>query len=263
VQGECRGRVALVTGAGSSTGIGFATAAALGREEAAVAITATTERIHERAGELEAQGITAGGFAHDLMDPEAASALVTAVAERLGPIDVVVNNAGMVQTGVPVRDAWFVETDREAWEEEVARTLTTAVAVTRAVLPGMIERGYGRIVNVTSVTGPLVANPGMAPYAAAKAGLEGLTRALAVEVARHGITVNAVAPGWIHTSSSTAEEDGAGTHTPTGRSGRPEEVAEVIAFLASDRASYITGQSIVVDGGNVVQEYKGPPENWY
>ena len=93
--------------------------------------------------------------------------------------------------------------------------------------------------------------------------MEGMTRALAIEVARRGITVNAVAPGWIHTGSSTDDEDMAGTHTPIGRSGTPIEVAEVIAFLASERASYVTGQSFVVDGGNVIQEFKGPPDRWY
>jgi 3-oxoacyl-[acyl-carrier protein] reductase len=253
----------LVTGAGSPTGIGFAAAAVLGREEAAVALTSTTDRIHERVAELEARGITAAGFVTDLMRADAAPNLVAAVRERFGVIDILVNNAGMAQTGVPLRDARVADMDREAWDEEVARTLTTAFAVTRAALPGMVERGSGRIVTVSSVTGPLVSNPESAAYSAAKAGLEGLTRALAIEVGRHGITVNAVAPGWIHTGSSTAEEDEAGTHTPIGRSGTPLEVAEAIAFLASDRASYITGQSIVVDGGNVIQEYKGPPERWY
>jgi 3-oxoacyl-[acyl-carrier protein] reductase len=263
VQGECRRRVALVTGAGGPTGIGFATAVALGREGAAVAVTSTTARIHQRAAELEERGVRAAGFVADLMDPDAAPALVAGAAGRLGPIDILVNNAGMAQIGVPVRDARFAELDRSAWEEELARTLTTAFAVTRAVLPGMLDRGRGRIVTVSSVTGPLVANPMSAPYATAKAGLEGMTRAVALEVAASGITVNAVAPGWIHTDSSIPEEDLAGSHTPVGRSGTAEEVAEVIAFLASDRAAYVTGQSIVVDGGNVIQEYKGPPAGWY
>ena len=263
MQGECRGRVALITGAGSPTGIGFAAAAVLGREEASVAVTSTTDRIHERAAELEGRGFTTAGFVADLMHPDAASRLVAAVRERFGAIDILVNNAGMVQTGVPPRDAHVVEMDPDAWDEEIARSLTTAFAVTRAALPAMVERGYGRVVNVSSVTGPVVSNPESAGYSAAKAGLEGLTRALAIEVGRYGITVNAVAPGWIHTGSSTAEEDEAGTHTPVGRSGTPLEVAEVVAFLASDRASYITGQSVVVDGGNVIQEYKGPPERWY
>jgi 3-oxoacyl-[acyl-carrier protein] reductase len=127
----------------------------------------------------------------------------------------------------------------------------------------MMTRGFGRVVNVASVTGPLVANPRSAPYAAAKAAMVGATRALALEAARHGVTVNAVAPGWIATASSTDTELAAGTNTPAGRPGTPNEVAAVISFLASREASYITGQMLVVDGGNTIQEYKGAPEGWY
>jgi 3-oxoacyl-[acyl-carrier protein] reductase len=121
----------------------------------------------------------------------------------------------------------------------------------------MVERGWGRVVMVSSVTGPLVTNPGSAAYGAAKAAMDGLMRGIAIDVARFAVTVNSVAPGWIASGSQTAEEAASGIHTPIGRSGTPEEVAEVIAFLASERASYVTGQSIVVDGGNTIQETKG------
>jgi 3-oxoacyl-[acyl-carrier protein] reductase len=116
---------------------------------------------------------------------------------------------------------------------------------------------------VSSVTGPVVVNPESAGYGASKAALDGLMRAIAIEVARHGVTVNSVQPGWIETGSSLPEELIAGTHTPIGRSAQPEEVGEAIAFLVSEGASYVTGQTLVVDGGNTIQEYKGPPHDWY
>lgn len=264
--GGFEGRVALVTGAGSETGIGFACARALGREGARVAVAATTERIHERAAELRAEGIDAEGFLADLTDPETTTAMVAAVLARFGGIDVLVNNAGMVQTGHPedlVGGSRVAELTAERFERDLALNLKTAFNASRAVLPGMIERGYGRIVMVSSVTGPVATNPENAGYAAAKAGMDGLMRTIALENGRDGITCNSVLPGWIATGSQLDEEDVAGRNTPLGRSGSPDEIAAAVVFLASEAASYVTGHAMVVDGGNTIQEFKGPAEAWY
>jgi 3-oxoacyl-[acyl-carrier protein] reductase len=259
VQGEAVGRVALITGAGSPTGIGFAAATALGREGAALAICSTTDRIHSQAAALQAMGYEAAGFVADLVDRAQVRGLAGDVLARFGRIDILVNNAGMVTVDDPDDDSpSFLTLTDEQWDLAIARNLGTAFNVTRAVTPGMVESGWGRVVMVSSVTGPVVTDPGSVGYSAAKAGMDGLMRGVAIEVAAAGVTVNSVAPGWIATGSQLPSEASAGRHTPIGRSGTPQEIAEVIAFLASDRASYVIGTSIVVDGGNTIQETKGP-----
>jgi len=259
MEGEARGRVALITGAGSPDGIGFATAKALGREGAALAVTSTTDRIHDRAGELEALGLQAAGFVAELTDRAQVRTMVDAVVETFGRVDILINNAGMLSVGMREQSGGeFVELPDADWDLDLAVNLQTAYNVTRAVLPAMVERGWGRVVMVSSVTGPSVTIPGSVGYGAAKAGMDGLMRGIAVEVGRAGVTVNSVAPGWIATASQLPEEALAGTYTPLGRSGTPDEVADVCAFLAGDRAGYVTGAVVVVDGGNTIQEMKGP-----
>jgi 3-oxoacyl-[acyl-carrier protein] reductase len=258
MRGEAEGKNALVTGAGAPDGIGFATARVLGREGARLAIASTTGRIHDRAEELRELGYPAAGFVAELTDPAQARGMVDAVLKEYGAIDILVNNAGMVNVGMDAQPgASFLSLDDAEWELDIALNLHTAYHVTRAAVPGMVERGWGRVVMVSSVTGPLVTDPGSAGYSAAKAAMDGLMRAVAVEVGSAGVTVNSVAPGWIATGSQLPSEAVAGRHTPLGRSGTPEEVAEVVAFLAGDRASYVTGTVVVVDGGNTIQESKG------
>jgi 3-oxoacyl-[acyl-carrier protein] reductase len=258
--GRFDGRTALVTGAGSATGIGFAAAKQLAAEGARVAVTSTTDRINDRAAEL---GAGAMGLIADLTVPEQSAGLVSTVLERFERLDVLVNNAGMVQTGHDDQGGRFVDLDPSAFERDLALNLMTAFHVTRAALPSMLERRYGRIVMVSSVTGPRTTNPESSGYAAAKAAMDGLMRTIALENAASGVTCNSVQPGWIATGSQEPQEVVAGENAPMRRSGTPEEIAEAITFLASEGASYVTGQTLVVDGGNDIQEYKGPREAWY
>lgn len=245
-------RRALITGAGAGDGIGMACARRLGQAGFALSITATTGRVFARAAELAAEGHSVTAHQADLTE----GADVDRLMSEVGPVDVLVNNAGMGSVGHPAETVAFLDMTPAQWRRAMDVSLTTAVLVTRAFLPAMVTAGWGRIVMMASVTGPLVANPGEAAYSAAKAAMVGLTHALALEVAARGVTVNAVAPGWIATGASTPDETRAARATPPGRAGAPAEVAAVVGFLASEAASYVNGAVIVVDGGNILQERK-------
>ena len=257
------GRVALVTGAGSDSGIGFACARALAAAGARVGITSTTKRIHDRCDELPCKDSDKLGVIADLTRAADVARVIADTRRAFGRIDILVNNAGMVQTGRRMPHGRAHDMTDAEFQHHLDLNLKTCFAMTRAVLPPMLRRRYGRIVNIASVTGPLVINPRSTGYGTAKAAMVGYTRAVAIEVASKGITCNAVAPGWIASGSASKKEILAGAQTPVGRSGMPDEVAALALFLASEEASYITGQMMVVDGGNSIQEFKGPKEAWY
>jgi len=256
---DLAGRVAVVTGAGSPTGIGFAVCRRLGELGAAVALTATTDRVEDRARELEKSGVRATGLVADLTDPAAAEAVVAAVTGRWDRLDILVNNAGMIS--VTDSDALSGGVDRlpyDGWQRSLRRNLDTAFLMTRAAVPAMRAAAWGRIVMVSSVTGPVMAMREDAAYASAKAAMVGLTRSLAVDLAPDGITANAVAPGWVATGSQTDDERREGKVTPMLRSGTADEIAWPVAWLCTPGAAYLTGQCLVVDGGNSVAEQRAP-----
>lgn len=249
------GKRAVITGAGSETGIGFSCARTLLELGAEVAIMATGDHIHQRVLELSGLGVVRG-YVCDLTDEQKTLETFQAAADECGGLDILINNAGMASVNTPVgaESGSLGDINLADFNRSLSRNLMTVVHATRAALPYMQAAEWGRIISISSVTGPLMAMRGESAYAAAKAAIVGLTRSLAVDYASDGITVNALAPGWIHTGSQTEHEYREGQLTPMGRSATPSEVATVAAFLATPGSSYLTGQCIAIDGGNTVAE---------
>jgi 3-oxoacyl-(acyl-carrier-protein) reductase len=242
---DLTGRACLVTG--GSRGIGRAIALELGRHGASVAVgyahnTAAAEEVAE---EIATSGGKSLVFGCDVQDPDAIESAVASVLERFGKIDVLVNNAGIT------RDRSLAKMSREEWNDVLQTNLSSVFHMTARVLPHMVQAGYGRIVNISSVIG-VHGNFGQANYAAAKAGIIGFTKSAALELARKGVTVNAIAPGFIETEMIAAMPDEVRARIleriPMGRFGSPEEIAQAVEFLVS-HGDYVTGQVIAIDGG--------------
>jgi 3-oxoacyl-[acyl-carrier protein] reductase len=240
---DLTGKTALVTGA--SGGIGGAIAKALHAQGAAVVLSGTrVEALEALKNELGARAFIVQA---NLADPASVEALPKAAEEAAGAgIDILVNNAGIT------KDNLFMRMKDEEWDQVIAVNLTAAFRLSRGVLRGMMKKRWGRIIQISSVVGA-TGNPGQGNYAAAKAGLVGMTKSLAAEVASRNITVNAVAPGFIQTAMTDVltdqQKEMISQRIPAGRMGRPEEIAAAVTYLASEEGAYVTGETIHVNGG--------------
>lgn len=248
---DLTGRSCFVTG--GSSGIGREIALELGRGGGTVAVGYLSDDeghdfeadANEVSGEITAAGGQAYVIGCDVRDPASIDAAIASIVERCGTVDVLVNNAGIT------RDRSLAKMSREEWDSVIETNLSSVFHVTARVLPHMVQARFGRIVNISSVVG-LHGNYGQANYAAAKAGIVGFTKTAAIELASKGVTVNAIAPGFIATQMIAAMPDDVRARIlekiPMGRFGRPEEIAQLVAFLVT-KGEYITGQVIAIDGG--------------
>lgn len=242
---QLEGKVALVTGA--SRGIGQAIARKLGAMGATVMGTATSEGGAEKiTAYMQEAGIQGKGMALNVTDPAAIDATIKQIADEFGAVTILINNAGIT------RDNLLMRMKEEEWGDIMDTNLTSIYRVSKACLRGMMKARSGRIISITSVVGAM-GNAGQSNYAAAKAGVMGFSRSLAREVASRGVTVNTVAPGFIDTDMTKAlpdeQKDALKVQIPAGALGQPEDIANAVAFLASDESSYVTGQTLHVNGG--------------
>jgi NAD(P)-dependent dehydrogenase (short-subunit alcohol dehydrogenase family) len=229
--------------------MGYATARLFAEEGATVILADVLSEVSNRAEELQLAGFRSTGFVIDLCKSKEVYEMVVRITDAYGKIDVLCNVAG---GSVPPRPS-FIQMSEEYWDMVVDRNLKTTFNCCRAVVPGMVHRGYGRIINWSSITGPKTAYHYSAAYAASKGAVSGFTRALAEELGQYSITVNAILPGWIDTRDEP--QDVSVPASPISRPGRPEECARLALFLASGESSFITGAEIVIDGGVTVVEW--------
>lgn len=257
---EFDNQICLITGVGNPKGIGFGCAKQLGLAGGTLIITATTERIFKRVEELKLLGIqNVEGYIVNLCDRKSVEELILKIKVKYGKIDVLINNAGNASIAERKKGdihANLDEMDGDTWDAIIERNLTLTFNITSEVLKVMREKKYGRIVFISSVTGPLVTHMGEAAYGAAKAGITALNKSIVYEEGKNNIISNCILPGWIETGVLTPDRFEAGSRNPLGRIGTPEEVGNLAVFLASQENSYVAGQDIVIDGGNWIQEMK-------
>lgn len=244
-------RIAMVTGGMGGLGEAICMKLAAKGDTVISTYSPTNKKSKEWLAEMKTQGFSFHAYACDVTDWKSCEACVAQVTQEIGPIDVLVNNAGIT------RDMTFKKMDRVNWDVVMGSNLTSVFNMTKQVCDGMIERGWGRIINISSVNGQKGAF-GQTNYSAAKAGMHGFTKALSLEVARKGVTVNTISPGYIGTKMVMAIprevlDSKIIPQIPMGRLGKPEEVAGLVAYLSSDEAAFVTGANIAINGGQHMQ----------